>query len=111
MDYRIIETLALIKTNFPQPLSTHKLAESANLSVSHIQHLFKREVGVSIKQYVKGMQLQKAKILLETTNLRIKEVCFEIGFYDNAQFVRDFKKNFGLYPTAYRNNFRTLSTK
>lgn len=109
MDYRVAETLNLIESNLPRPTNIQKLAEFANLSVSHFQHLFKSEVGISIKQYIKILRLQKAQILLETTNLRIKEICFEIGFYDNAQFVRDFKNLFGLYPTAYRSSFRSAA--
>lgn len=106
MDYRIDEISRLIECSFPLQQSLKHLAEHANLSVSHLQHLFRAEKKMSVKQYFKKIQIKQACYLLETTNLRIKEICFEIGASDNSHFADEFKKSAGLSPTEYRISFR-----
>jgi AraC-like DNA-binding protein len=46
--------------------------------------------------------MQKARELLETTFLNVKEVMLNVGAKDTSHFIRDFKKAFGLPPTQYR---------
>lgn len=106
MDYRINEILAVIEKGLPVPPDQEKLAEMANLSISRLNHLFRQEVGKTINQYVKTRRLETARDLLRETNLRIKEICFQIGITDNTHFVREFKKFSGLYPKGYRIAFR-----
>ncbi len=110
MDYRITETLVTIEIDFPQSPNLKQLALSANISVSYLQHLFREETGISIKQHVKKMRLENARLLLETTNLRVKEICFAVGASDDSHFGSDFKKALGFYPTQYRIHFRLRST-
>ena len=110
MDYRITEILEAIENVFPESPNLKELALSENISVSYLQHLFKQERGISIKQHVKNMRFEQARVLLETTNLRIKEVCFEVRAPDNAHFGAEFKKAFGFYPKQYRIDFRQNNT-
>lgn len=53
-------------------------------------------------QYRKSLRMRMAKRLLETTFLNVKEIMLEVGFKDESNFVRDFKKCYGLSPTMYR---------
>lgn len=102
MDYRIRAALTIIKTEFPASPDLRGLAAAANLSVSHFQHLFKKEVGLSLKQYFNGLKLEKAKFLLENTNMQIKEIASAVNYSDYSHFISDFKRTFGLYPKKYR---------
>lgn len=111
MDYRIKQVLTVIENEFPRSPELKKLAAAENTSVSHLQHLFKKEVSVSIKQYVKNLRLEKARILLETTNLRVKEICSEVGYGDISHFLRDFSNAFGSSPKKYRMIFHSLVAK
>jgi len=106
MDYRIEETLISVESNLAQTLNIQDLAESTNLSISHFQHLFKQEVGKNFTQYMKDLRLQKARELLETSHLRIKEIRVKIGATDETHFLRDFKQKFGKTPSHYRRFFR-----
>jgi AraC-like DNA-binding protein len=55
--------------------------------------------------------MQKAKELLENTFLSVKEATVSVGINDESHFVRDFKMNFGLTPSQYRQRYRaSLST-
>ena len=98
--------------------SLEELARSVNLSASRLRHLFKEEMGVSLAQYLKTQRLEKAKHLLETTFLNLKEVMHRAGFTDRSHFMRDFRKAYGQPPLQYRaehlraqqqHNFKSLA--
>lgn len=107
MDYRIEELTSIIRANLTRPPSIERMAESINVSVSYLQHLFKRETGISITKYLKELRLQKARGLLETTHLRVKEIRAKVGATDQTHFLRDFKQKFGQTPDRYRKFFRS----
>jgi Helix-turn-helix domain len=53
-------------------------------------------------RYLKQLRMEKAKHLLETSFLSVKEITFRVGINDDSHFVRDFKKAYGKAPTQYR---------
>jgi len=79
-----------------------QLARLVHLSPSRFQHIFRTEINVSFAQYVKSLKLRKAKDLLKTTFLNVKEIMATVGINDLSHFVRDFKKAFGVTPSEYR---------
>lgn len=106
MDYRIAEILTTIESDYSQASSLAHWAQRANLSVSRFQHLFKKEVGVCFLKYLKTARLKKAATLLETSNLRVKEIRVQVGATNDTHFVREFEKFFGASPSAFRKKIR-----
>jgi len=102
MDVRIQFLTSHIQNEFHRDLHLEEQAHLVNLSPSRLQHLFKNQTGQTLAQYVLGRRLQQARVLLETTELRVKEVMNKVGISDDSHFTRDFKKRFGLSPTGYR---------
>lgn len=102
MDQRVQIVLELIDADTRQKLKVRDLARCINLSPSRLHHLFKASTGTSLLQYLKIRRLQKAKELLETTTLNVKETMSVVGFSDASHFVRDFKRIFGTTPSEYR---------
>ena len=107
MDYRIKEIVTDIESNPRQVQTVKKLAKSVNVSVSYFQHLFKQETNFSFKQYVKKTRLEKARVFLETTHLRVKEIRAKVGATNETHFLRCFKQKFGRTPNEYRKFFRS----
>jgi AraC family transcriptional regulator of arabinose operon len=105
MDRRIELVTAKIKTEPAATWDFAALAVQVNLSPSRFRHLFKQETGTTPAQYVKEVRLRRAAKLLRTTFLTIKQILEHVGLGSNAHFVRDFRKLYGITPTAYR---RTL---
>jgi two-component system response regulator YesN len=105
-DFRIAEAVRLIESKFDSDPDFNRLAESLNLSVSRLRHLFKEQTGISFRTYLRQTRMKQAKRLLETSFLSIKEMTKQVGIGDVSHFVRDFKKEFGLSPTEYRKQFR-----
>jgi transcriptional regulator GlxA family with amidase domain len=83
-----------------QPRS--ELAAFVNLGSCQLAHLFRRDLGMSIRDYLRTRRLQEAARLLVETPLRVSEVCYLTGFGDPAGFSRTFRKAFGHCPREYR---------
>jgi len=83
-------------------LRTRELAEMVGLAASYLQHLFTREVGVSITAYSLEIRLKRAWHLLTTTSLSLKEIAHRVGIPDASNFSRRFKQRFGMPPGTLR---------
>ena len=101
MDRRI-ELVILKLENDPVGCQLSKLASMVNLSPSRLRHLFKEETGLTPSQYLKQARLRKAEVLLRTSFLTIKEIANHLGLTSSGHFVREFRKTYGMSPTAYR---------
>lgn len=106
MDYRIEEILTKVERDISQSLRIEDLANSVNVSISHFQRLFKKELNTSPVKYIKNLRLQRAREFLETTHFRIEEIRQKIGATSEAHFTHDFKLKFGETPNNYRKKFR-----
>lgn len=64
--------------------------------------IFKKELGITFKQYLNKLQFDYAAKLLKFSNMNISEICYESGFKDYANFERHFKSHFKITPTKYK---------
>ena len=78
------------------------LAQSVGLGASRLEHLFKSEARISIRDFVRERRLSEAAVMLRTTEERISTICYAVGFSDVSNFSHAFKKRFGVSPVAYR---------
>jgi transcriptional regulator GlxA family with amidase domain len=101
-DKRIEHAVDLLEKNKTTKLKIAEIARGLHLSNSHFRHLFKRQVGISPSRYIKSLRLQRAKELLETTFLSVKEVMSAAGFSDFSHFVRDYQSEYGERPLQTR---------
>jgi AraC-like DNA-binding protein len=90
-------------------LSLTDLAQSVNLSVWRLSHIFKSDVGVPPIKYLRLLRMERAKNLLESSFLSVKEIAYQVGLNDESHFVRDFKSTYGSSPACYRSQFRNNS--
>lgn len=102
MEERIQKIVDAMHDDYAREITLEELAKSVNLSVWHLSHLFKAQVGASPARYLKRLRLERAKVLLEDSFLSIKEVIAKVGMTDPSHFTKDFKKACGLTPTQYR---------
>lgn len=102
MDSRIQEVLDSINQDLSRGQSLAEMAESVNLSPSRFSHLFRSATSQSPGRYVRTIRFEKAKRMLETTRLKIKDICPMVGIQDASHFIRDFRKLYGLSPSEYR---------
>ena len=111
MDRRIELVIAKIKTEPAVAWDFVALALQVNLSPSRFRHLFKQETGTTPAQYVKEVRLRRAAKLLRNTFLTIKQILKQTGLGSNAHFVHDFRKLYGMTPTAYRRTMGRIAKR
>jgi AraC family transcriptional regulator of arabinose operon len=79
------------------------LASFMNMSRSGFQHLYKKIFGVSVMEDIVESRIVRAKNLLRSTNLSVKEIGEKSGYTNAYSFMRQFKERVGMTPTQYRN--------
>jgi transcriptional regulator GlxA family with amidase domain len=102
-DRRLLLVLQLINEDIRRQLMIRELATIVNLSPGRLAHLFKTEVGISPQRYVNNVRLKKARELLESGMLSVKEIAAQIGFPNVSSFCRSFRACYGTTPREYRN--------
>ncbi|MCB9285190.1 MAG: helix-turn-helix transcriptional regulator [Lewinellaceae bacterium] len=72
------------------------------MSESQLNRKVKAISGRTLSLFIRGIRLQQAKALLETTSMNISEVAYSVGYSDPAYFSRTFSEEFGVPPTNIR---------
>lgn len=99
---KIQKVLDYISSNLERDLTLNQIAQSVKLSPSRLHYLFRTQLGMPAIQYVKMRRLERARDLLKTTSLTVKEVRVRVGMHDRSHFARRFKKTYGVTPYQYR---------
>ncbi len=94
-----------INDNFQKDISLDDVSRVVNISPYYFSKIFKEENGLNFIEYLTNVRIDKAKKLLEDSNLSIKEICLSCGYTDPNYFSRSFKKNVGVTPTEYKEKF------
>ena len=91
-----------IAENLNENLTIKDLAESVNMSSSHFSRVFKQQTGFSPYDYILISRINRAKYLLQTTNMTIASVAYEVGFNSESNFIYYFTENEGISPGKFR---------
>ncbi len=89
--------------NLSKNISLDELAIHCHLSPFHFNRIFKAFTGYPVYQYLHGMRLKQAEMLLSTP-LPVADIAFQSGFNSLDYFSAAFKKHYKLSPTSYRNS-------
>jgi len=102
MDRRIEIVIAEMEAQISRAWTTAELAALVNLSESRFRHFFKQETGRTPTQFLRARRIERVEVLLCTTFLTIKQISTLVGLKGGSQLVREFRKVYGMTPTAYR---------
>ncbi|PWT87827.1 MAG: AraC family transcriptional regulator [Blastocatellia bacterium] len=91
---------------YDHPLSLDQISEKACFSRYHFLRLFRQAFNKTPHQYLIERRIEKAKELLKGNELRVTDVCFEVGFQSLGSFSSLFHKCVGHAPVAYREKAR-----
>ena len=96
------EAIFYIEQNVDKQIDLNQLAKKLNVGYSSFRHDFKRNIGLSPKQYHLQLRITKAKSLLTNTQLTVKEVADALDFQTPYYFMKLFKKRVEMSPTQWR---------
>lgn len=91
-----------IKNNLAKKITLSDLSWQLHCSTVTLTEHFKKEYGITIMEYIMKKRMEKARRLLENSELSIREVAEECGFSDNEYFSRCFKESHGVSPTSWK---------
>ena len=91
-----------MKENMEKHLSLEEISTQIGYSPSHFSMLFKKQTGHSPLTYFNLLKMQQACLLLDTTDMKINQICYKIGIEDTYYFSRLFSKIMGMSPREYR---------
>lgn len=98
----ILEIMQYVEEHLEEEVTIARVAELAGMSESRFSHVFKEETNTSFMEYVNGRKMEKARELLQNTDLRINEIAERIGIFNPNYFSAQYKKKTGQSPGEFR---------
>lgn len=94
---------------FNADLTVAGICSQFNVSHSYMCRIFKRDNGITLKNYIINKRIHEACRLLRESNLEIKEIVYSVGFLDIVHFMKIFKKYMDMTPKKYRITTSTVT--
>ena len=100
----IIKALTYIDDRFSEKITAESLARSLNIGRTTLMTAFKRYTGMTLNDYLLNVRLSHAIHLLQEGR-NVQETADRCGLGDSSNFIRSFKKKFGVTPRQYLQNY------
>ena len=91
-----------IEKNYMNEIELNSMAQKLFISANYLSTLFKKETGISFKNYLTNYRLDKAKKLLLDPQYKIYQIANLVGYENEEYLCRLFKSNFGVTCKEYR---------
>ena len=72
----------------------------------YLTERFKKETGQSLSSYIRYAKVERAKVLLESSELSVREIAEQLAFNTVNYFIQSFRDTTGYSPAQYRKRFR-----
>ena len=99
---RIASIIKYMNEHFTEDLNLEKIADMFYVSKSHLCYYFKNCTGMTILNYIKDLRLAHAVKLVVMTQYKSIDIGLECGYTSVSNFLRDFKKKYGVSPMTMR---------
>jgi len=91
-----------VEKNYGRHIDMVEVSNHVNMNYTMFSSVFSQYTGRNFTEYLRKLRLEKAKKLLQKTDMKIREICQEVGFDDIPHFNRLFKEETGKTPNSYR---------
>ncbi len=102
--------LSYLNTHYREKISLEELSKVACLSSSYIPQFFRRNLKMTISDYIKMVRLNHAHHLLVTSEKTVETIAEESGFPNIHSFSQSFNESYGMKPTKYRKTLSSVSS-
>jgi len=100
----IKKIILFIRKNLTEKISLEDIAKKLFITKEHLSRLFKKEMGITISEYIIKTKIEEAKKMLKNTDHNILDIAQLLNFANSSHFSNSFKKITGVSPTDYRKN-------
>jgi len=98
----IVNVIRFMEKNLSKDINLEKLAKKAAMSRHHFCRVFKKHTGITPMYYLTCKRIERAKILMLDDERTITDIIGAVGFQDQSNFIKNFKKIEGVTPSFYR---------
>ncbi|MDA0349918.1 MAG: AraC family transcriptional regulator [Verrucomicrobia bacterium] len=98
--------ISYLEKHFTSDVSMKDMAGLAGLSSTQYNLRFRQLLRMTPTEYLMTLRIDLAQHLLTRTDKKVADIGVAVGFYDQSQFTKIFKKHAGITPKAYRKRFR-----
>ncbi|MEU9181746.1 helix-turn-helix domain-containing protein [Streptomyces sp. NPDC048550] len=102
----LVNTREWALRSLEEDLTITELADHAGVSPRTLTRLWRQETGVSPHQWLLTARVNRARELLETTDLQVEQIAIRCGLGSGANMRARFRDTVGVTPTAYRRTFQ-----
>ena len=102
-DTAVATVKAYIESHLSDELDRDTLAAMVYLNADYLSHLFKKDTGSSLINYIIDRRIARSKELLAKGEMSIRDIAITCGFQNISYFSRQFKKSTGMTPRQFRN--------
>ncbi|MBQ0028085.1 MAG: helix-turn-helix transcriptional regulator [Lachnospiraceae bacterium] len=102
---QVVLCLDYIYSHIHYRITIAELADELNISESYLSKLFKKEMGVSVSEYILSLKIEKAKNLLQYSDYKLIDIANYLAFSSQSHFIQSFQKATGYTPHKYRTQF------
>ncbi len=96
----LVSVIETFEKNIETPVDLEAIADDLGVSLRQIQRLFKLYVGISPKQYLMNLRLERARALLTETEMTIVDISASCGFEASNTFSKAFRRMYGVSPSG-----------
>lgn len=98
----LLRVISRMERTVNNPVSREELADLANVSLRHLERLFRQHLGCSLGEHYLALRLDRARDLVRQTTLSVLEIALACGFTSASHFSRTYRARFGKSPRTER---------
>ena len=96
-----------IERNLGRKIKAADLAQLVGYTEYYLTEKFRKETGMPLNTYIRFARIERAKVLLETTDIPVNEIADQLAFNTPNYFIQSFRQTTGQTPAAYRRGKRS----
>lgn len=96
------QIMQYITDHLNENLTLQSVSREVGVSRSHLSHIFSQRLHINFRHFINSMRIDQACMLLQSTPLSIKEICYRCGYENSRTFHRTFLAEYGITPGEYR---------
>jgi AraC-like DNA-binding protein len=100
--YKLRRAVEFIEAHFDRSVTFAHLAAVVNMSPFHFHRQFKRSTGLTPRDYIHQLRIERAKTLLCQSDLPLADLAVKVGFADQSHFSATFRRATSMTPLTYR---------